>query len=171
VDSSTVFVVDFNNNLWLEIGPFGLEIPPPRVPVDGNVDYFVAIHRDEVYVVGLDGNLWLERAPFGVVPLPACSQTSLQGCRQLIASNVLGFEYLFPLGGLFVLYNELWQLGTPNVKIDENVQYFWPLSSEQTFTTFDTHTSPAAQTIPAKGLIRPFGRRRSLRRLTSNRSS
>lgn len=124
-------------------------------------------------MVGLDGNLWLERAPFGVVPLPACSQTSLQGCRQLIASNVLGFEYLFPLGGLFVLYknNELWQLGTPNVKIDENVQYFWPLSSEQTFTTFDTHTSPAAQTIPAKGLIRPFGRRRSLRRLTSNRSS
>lgn len=43
-------------------------MPPPRDPIDGNVDTFEALNAMAVLVLGKDGNLWLESAPFGRVP-------------------------------------------------------------------------------------------------------
>jgi hypothetical protein len=142
VDSEHVFVVDNDRNLWLETGPFGAQIPPPRVPVDGNVVAIQPIDASSVYVLGTDGNLWLENAPFGTVPLPPCSEThgfgKGFGCRTLIHSNVDAFVAM-PGGAVYVVDGnlDLWKVGTPNIKIDGNVIAFQPLTSEQSLMRKD----------------------------------
>lgn len=173
INSNTVFTWDMNSeDLWLEYGPFGAPNGPPRVHVDGNVGPFQAVSAEEVFVLGGDRNLWLEHAPFGVVPLPTCSGLQGTGCRQLIQSNVSWFVYNWHAGGVFFIdtNNNLWQHGTPNVLIDENVGDFWPLSPEQTFP--DVHTiTPAAKAAPVIGFPRFFGPRRGVRRPKSSRPS
>lgn len=72
-----IFVLGSDGNLWLEDGPFGKQIPPPRVQVDGSVNLnaaFQAFFWNEVFVCGSDGNLWLEQGPFGTVPLDLSGQ-------------------------------------------------------------------------------------------------
>jgi hypothetical protein len=138
VDSTHVFVADRNNDLWLEQGPWG-KIPPLRTHIDGNVGDFLAVDAEMVYVLGTDGNLWLENAPFGTVPLPLCSETSGFGkgfgCRTLVASNVLAFDY-FPDAGVFFIdgNDNLWQ-ASPLIQIDGNVYSFQALSSAQSLMT------------------------------------
>jgi hypothetical protein len=107
VDENTVFVCDQDNNLWLEYGPFGGQVPLPqcpsgssassgqnkscRVPVDGNVDEFQIIDVNTAVVLGMDNNLWLERGPFGTVPLPPCPGPQYGNCRIQIDGNVAAF--------------------------------------------------------------------------------
>jgi hypothetical protein len=159
VDSTHVFVADRNNNLWLDQGDWG-SIPPLRTAVDGNVADFLAVDAETVYVLGTDGNLWLENAPFGTVPLPLCSETSGFGqgfgCRTLIASNVLAFDYFPDAGGLFFIdgNDNLWQ-ASPLVQIDGNVYSFQPLAPEQSLMAKRLRKGTTAQARP------PLGRPRS----------
>jgi hypothetical protein len=94
------------------------------------------VASQQIFVLGTDGNLWLENAPFGTVPLPPCSETSGFGkgfgCCTLIYSNVDAFVVM-PGGPVYVVDGnlDLWQVGTPSVKIDGNVIAFQPLTPEQ----------------------------------------
>jgi Pectate lyase superfamily protein len=66
-DSQTVLVLELgtDGNLWLEHGPFGTNVPPPRDPVDSNVLTFQGLAKNSVLVLDSNGGLWLESAPFG----------------------------------------------------------------------------------------------------------
>ncbi len=137
VDSNNVYVIGKDGNLWLESGPFGSKVPPPRVQVDGNALGVWGVDAEEAFVLGSDLNLWQVNAPFGKVPLPDCSQTSGFGkgfgCRTLVHSNVAAFGYFPDAGGVYVIDGnlDLWQVGPPPVKIDGNVIDFQPLGPEQ----------------------------------------
>jgi len=138
VDSENVFLVDNNNDLSLAQGSGWQD----RTPVDGDVAGIFPIDPGTVYVLARNGNLWLEKGPFGTVPLPLCSQTSGSsgglpglgsglGCRTLVASEVSAFGLFPDDGGTYIVDGnlDLWQLGTPNVKIDVNVIDFQPVYS------------------------------------------
>jgi len=134
-----IFVLGSDGNLWLENGPFG-QVPPPRVPVDGNVDLckaFYALDQNTVYVCGSDGNLWLEYGPFGQVPLPPCNGQS-SSCRVQVDGSVAwfwpvndytGLEQILVLGQdgkLWLEYEPFGQVPPPRVQIDANVAAFGP---------------------------------------------
>jgi hypothetical protein len=159
VDSQHVFVVDAQNNLWLDAGSF----PPGKVQVDGDVAGIWAVDAETVFVLGLDGNLWLETAPFGVVPLPLCSQTSGFGqgfaCRTLVASSVDAFGFFPDAGGVFVIdFNlDLFQV-SPRTQIDGNVIDFYPLSPGQSLMGERRHARPALRMVRP---TRPIGLGRS----------
>jgi hypothetical protein len=65
-----VLVLDQNNSLWLEHGPFGTNVPPPREQIDRSVQSFQGLDKDSVLVLDNHQALWLDLAPFGNVPLP-----------------------------------------------------------------------------------------------------
>jgi hypothetical protein len=159
VDSQNVFVIDAQNNLWLDVGSF----PPGKVHVDGDVAGIWAVDAETVYVLGRDGNLWLENAPFGAVPLPPCSQTSGLGqgfgCRTLIASRVDAFGYFPDAGGEFIIdFNlDLFQL-SPLTQIDGKVIDFYPLAPGQSLMGARRRMPPAAR---AGRPTRPIGLGRS----------
>ncbi|HUI21767.1 MAG TPA: hypothetical protein VLZ74_12080 [Methylocella sp.] len=143
-----IYVLGSDGNLWLEQGPFsGEQIPPPRVPVDGNVDLdaaFQAFYSNEVLVCGSDGNLWLEEGPFGTVPLPNSSYPPAPRSRYQIDGNAAAFFAWSP-GDIFVLGTDgnLWLefgFGTtlptvppPRTQIDGSVVEFQPMSLQEVF--------------------------------------
>jgi hypothetical protein len=143
-----IFVLGTDGNLWLEQGPFdGVQIPPPRVPVDGSVDLyaaFAAINAEQALVCGSDGNLWLEQGPFGVVPLPGSSYPPHPGSRFQIDGSVAAFEpwsagEIFVLGGdgnLWLEFNfgsTLPAVPPPRTQIDGSVVEFQPMSLTEIF--------------------------------------
>jgi hypothetical protein len=88
LSETEVFVLGSNGNLWLEFGPFGFEVPPPRVQVDGNVKAFQAFSSTLVFVLGSNGNLWLEFGPFGAeVPPPRVQVDGNVKAFQTIANS------------------------------------------------------------------------------------
>ncbi len=142
-----IFVLGSDGNLWLEEGPFGQQIPPPRVPIDGNVDLYAAFQAffaNEVFVCGSDGNLWLEQGPYGTVPLPGSSYPPSPSSRVQIDGNVSGF-YAWDPGNVFVLGKDgnLWLefgFGTtnpavppPRYQVDGSVAEFQPVSLDEVF--------------------------------------
>jgi hypothetical protein len=142
-----IFVLGSDGNLWLEEAPFGKQIPPFRVQVDGNVDLyasFQAFNAEEALVCGSDGNLWLEEAPFGAAPLPDTSYPPSPGSRVQIDGSV-GAYYGWSPGEIFVAGQDgnLWLefgFGTsipavppPRTQIDGSVAEFQPISLEEVF--------------------------------------
>ncbi len=142
-----IFVLGSDGNLWLEEGPFGTQIPPARVQVDGNVNLYAAFQAffwNEIFVCGSDGNLWLEEGPFGTIPLPGSSYPPSPGSRVQIDGSVSGF-YAWDPGNVFVLGNDgnLWLefgFGTttpavppPRYPVDGNVAEFQPISLDEVF--------------------------------------
>jgi hypothetical protein len=130
LNAGEVFVLDKDNNLWLEHAPFNA-VPPARTQVDANVETFQAMDLGTVFVLGTDGNLWLVTAPFSKIPPP----------RQQIDSNVLAFQAL-DINTVFVLGRDgnLWLETAPfdNVpprrkQVDANVIQFWAMDSETVY--------------------------------------
>jgi hypothetical protein len=134
LDTVTVYVRDFDGNLWLEHaganGKFG-QIHPPREPVDGNVSFFSAVDATNIYVLGSDGKLWLEHAgangKFGEVPPP----------REPVRANVASFsvvdvDEVYVLGSDGNLWLEHGPFGTVPPKrepVDTNVTDFTALDA------------------------------------------
>jgi hypothetical protein len=142
-----VFVLGSDGNLWLEEAPFGQQIPPFRIPVDGNVDLdasFAAFDAQEALVCGSDGNLWLEEGSFGTVPLPDTSYPPGPRSRAQIDGSVGAYWALDP-GNIFVLGQDgnLWYefgFGTtlpavppPRYQVDGSVQEFQVMGLQEVF--------------------------------------
>ncbi len=142
-----VFVLGGDGNLWLEEGPFGQQIPPFRIPVDGNVDLFAsfsAFNAEEALVCGNDGNLWLEEGSFGTVPLPNTSYPPGPRSRTQIDGSVGAYWALDP-GNIFVLGQDgnLWfefgfgstipAVPPPRCQVDGNVQEFQVMGPQEVF--------------------------------------
>lgn len=143
-----IFVLGGDGNLWLEEAPFGVQIPPKRVPVDGNVDLyasFQAVFSNEAFVCGSDGNLWLEMGPFGPVPLPSVSSfPPPPGTRYQIDGSVGAYDVWDP-GNVFVCGTDgnLWLefgFGTtiptvppPRYQVDGSVHEFQVMDINEVF--------------------------------------
>ena len=135
VDSSTVFVIGNDLNLWRETGPWGnveftIEF---RNAVDANANDIQPLDENTVFVAGHDGNLWLETGPFWSV-----SQTI--ETRQFVDTNVLGFGVLYPSLEIYLvdgdqnLWFEVSPYWAPNRQIvDANVNSCYPV---YTFPSF-----------------------------------
>jgi hypothetical protein len=119
LDNQTVLVLGRDRNLWLEHGPFGVNVPPARQQVDGNVQAFHGLDTQSILVLGQDGNLWLEHSPFGVNVPPT---------REMIDGNVQAFQALDNLTGLV--------LGTDGNLWLENARFGGPPSLSFTPLSF-----------------------------------
>jgi hypothetical protein len=109
----TIYVLGSNGNLWMETGPFGNQIPPPRIQVDGNATGFQALDGNNVVVLGSDRNLWFETWPFG---------NQIPPHRVQVDAGVRLFNtVLSPFG------NTIFVLRTDNSLWSEN----WPPSGER----------------------------------------
>jgi hypothetical protein len=99
VNDTTIFVIDREGNLWLEVAtdsaPWGTTIPPARTHIDSRVIGCSAVDQNTVYVLGSDGNLWLESAPFGerLPPLRTLVDSNVAGCSAVDHSQVYVVGY------------------------------------------------------------------------------
>jgi hypothetical protein len=91
-----VLVLGTDGNLWLEHAPFGVNVPPTRELIDGNVQAFQALDNLHGLVLGTDGNLWLEQARFGAPPSLSFAPSSLALRPGLEASVSLNLSSVFP---------------------------------------------------------------------------
>jgi hypothetical protein len=134
-ENMVVYVVGGDRNLWLELPPFGTQIPPNRQLVDGNVSQFQGLDGNDVFVLQDNGNLWLETSPFGSAnPLQLDANV---GAFQAVQS---GFgNKVFVLGTDRNLWWEPWPTGSvantiaERLIIDANVQAFRPLDVYDVF--------------------------------------
>ena len=134
VGNMAVYVLGSDGNLWFETGPFGGQIPPNRLQVDGNASAFQALDGNNVFVLGTDGNLWLETWPFGNVAETIQTRLQLDGNVSAFQAVVSGFgQKVFVLGKDGNLWWEPWPSGdvaqtiAERQIIDANVQAFQPL--------------------------------------------
>jgi hypothetical protein len=101
VDSTQVFVLGTDNDLWYISGPFGIP-NPNRGQVDGSVAAFQAMDPQVmfipgVYVLGFDGNLWFTPGPF-VPNLPVPNPRRGQVDGSVAAFQALDSERVFVAG-------------------------------------------------------------------------
>jgi hypothetical protein len=134
VENMVVYVLGSDGNLWCELGPFGGQIPPYRLQVDGNVSAFQALDGNNVFVLGTDGNLWLETWPFGNVAQTIQTRLQLDGNVGAFQAVSSGFgQKVFVLGNDRNLWWEPWPTGdvaqtiAERQIIDSNVQAFQAL--------------------------------------------
>jgi hypothetical protein len=113
-----IYVLGSDGNLWFETGPFGSQVPPPRLQIDGNVAGFQALDSNNVVVLGSDENLWWEIWPYGNV------EQTIQNRKQ-IDGNVGAFQVVQSLFG-----NEAFVLGTDGNLWSET----WPPTGDVTQT-------------------------------------
>jgi len=104
-----IYVLGSDGNLWFETGPFGTQIPPPRLQVDGNVIAFQALDGNNVVVLGSDGNLWLETWPYGNVQQTINTRSQIDGNVAAFQVVISGFgNNAFVLGSDGNLWRETW---------------------------------------------------------------
>lgn len=129
-----VYVLGSDGNLWLETGPFGNQIPPRRLQVDGSVSAFQALDGNNVFVLGSDRNLWLEMWPYGNIAQTV--KTRLQVDANVGAFQVIVSPYgnkVFVLGTDGNLWSETWPSGSvaqtikTRQQIDANARAFQAL--------------------------------------------
>jgi hypothetical protein len=85
-------VLGQDGDLWLEHSPFGVNVPPTREMIDGNVQAFQALDNLTGLVLGTDGNLWLEHARFGApasLSFTPDSFTVRRGLEGSVSVNIL----------------------------------------------------------------------------------
>jgi NHL repeat len=151
-----IYVLGSDGNLWLETGPFGKQIPPPRLQVDGNVSAFQALDGNNVVVLGSDGNLWLETWPYGDV-----AQTIKN--RKQVDANVAAFQAItssygnkvFVLGTDGNLWCEPWPTGDVTQTIKTRQQIDGTVKAFQALDVYDVFVLGADGNLWWEGL--PFG--------------
>ncbi|MGC1321714.1 MAG: hypothetical protein WA849_06005 [Candidatus Udaeobacter sp.] len=114
-----IYVLGSDGNLWFETGPFGNQVPPPRLQVDGNVAAFQALDGNNVVVLGTDGNLWYEVWPFGNVQEVIKNRKQVDGNVGAFQAVLSGYgNNIFVLGTDGNLWCETW----PPVNVKETIK-------------------------------------------------
>lgn len=136
--SVVVYVLGSDGNLWLETGPFGNQIPPSRLQVDGNVAAFQALDSNNVFVLGSDRNLWLEKWPYGNIAQTI--RTRLQVDANAGAFQAIVSPYgnkVFVLGSDGNLWCETWPSGDVSQTIKTRQQIDASVRAFQALDVYD----------------------------------